>query len=146
MPKDFIAKFTVGGGPSPLRELERILDLADSSPTHEAWFGTHKPGASWDGAGICILLAVPTLDAIIAEVTHRPGEPPDDPAAIVYADRVDFVAWWRIRNPIRVKFGSLDEIPGSNLRSGLRAPQVFRSRGAIYDLGFRRCILRGPFQ
>lgn len=45
MPKHrhFIAKFTVGGGPSPLRELERILDLADSSPAREAWFGTHKP-------------------------------------------------------------------------------------------------------
>ena len=103
--KHFICKFTVGGGPSPLRELERILDLADSSPAREAWFGTHKPGTDWEGAGICILLAAETPEAIIAEVVDRISKVPEEPATLeLYRDRGEFVAWWHIRNPIRVNF------------------------------------------
>jgi hypothetical protein len=138
MPKHFIAKFTVGGGPSPLRELERISDLADSSSTREAWFGTHKPGASWTGPGICILLAAPTLDAIIAEVIARSSKEPDDAATNeLYRDRGSFVAWWRIRNPIRLKFDSFHEIPGHNWQSGLGAADVFRSQVSFtyWDFG-----------
>jgi hypothetical protein len=138
MPKHFIAKFTVGGGPSPLGELERISDLADSSPTREAWFGTHKPGTDWNGLGICILLAAPTLDAIIAEVIGRTSKAPDDPATNeLYRDRGAFVAWWRIRNPVRVKFESLHDIPGHNWRSGLGAANVFRSQVSFtyWDFG-----------
>src|SRR5579872_4975098 len=107
MPKHFIAKFTESGGPSPLGELERISDLADRSPTREGWFGTHKPGTDWTGPGICILIAAPTLDGIIAEVIGRTREAPDEPATNeLYRDRRGFVAWWRVRNPIRVKFAS----------------------------------------
>ena len=125
MPKHFITKFTVGGGPSPLRELERISDLADSSPTCEAWFGSHKPGSDWSGAGICILLS-PTLEAVIAEVVDRTNKAPDEPSATeLYEGRGDFVTWWRIRNPIRVRFRSLAEIPGHNWKSGLGAAGVF---------------------
>src|SRR5271156_5472796 len=108
--KHFIAKFTERGGPSPLRELERILDLADSSPAREAWFGTHKPGVDWDGPGICILLAAPTLEGIIAEVIDRNNKVPDEPATKeLYRDREgyqEFVAWWRVRNPVRIQFES----------------------------------------
>jgi hypothetical protein len=97
--KHFVAKFTEGGGPSPLQELERILDLADSSPTREAWFGTHKPGTDWDGPGICILLAQGQSDAIIAEVIDRASEAPDEPATTeLYQGRGEFVAWWHVRN------------------------------------------------
>jgi hypothetical protein len=136
--KHFIAKFTVGGGPSPLQELERILDLADSSPAREAWFGTHKPGADWGGVGICILLAAGTSEAIIAEVIDRTKEAPDEPATMeLYRDRGEFVAWWHIRNPIRVKFESPHEIPGHNWHSGLGAAEVFHSQVSFtyWDFG-----------
>src|SRR5208283_3821125 len=97
-------------------ELRRILDQADSSPDREAWFGTHKPGAAWDHAGVCILLASPTLRGIIAEVVGRSNQMPDDPAAReLYKDRdghEEFTAWWRVRNPIPIQFKSLEEIPG----------------------------------
>lgn len=140
MPKHrhFIAKFTVGGVPSPLLELERILDLADSSPAREAWFGTHKPGADWGGVGICILLAAGTQEAIIAEVIGRNSKPPNELATMeLYKGRGEFVAWWRIRNPIRVKFKSLSEIPGHNWNSGLGAADVFHSQVSFtyWDFG-----------
>lgn len=129
MPRHFIAKLTVGGGPPPLQELDRILDIADSSPDHEAWFGTHKSGSDWDGAGICILIASPTLEALIAEVIDRTGKVPDEPLSReLYRDRGGFVAWWLIRNPIRVRFRSLHEIPGRSLRSGKGAADVFHSQ------------------
>jgi hypothetical protein len=98
------------------------------SPSREAWFGTHKPGADWGGAGICTLLAAPTLEAIIAEVIGRADKAPDEPATReLYRDRgdLDFAAWWRIRNPIRVKFESLHQVPGHRWRSGLGAAGVF---------------------
>ena len=136
--KHFIAKFTVGGGPSPLLELERIIDLADSSPAREAWFGTHMPGADWEGPGTCILIAAPTLEAIVAEVIDRTNEQPDEPAAReLYRDRGEFAAWWHIRNPIRIRFKSLHEIPGCNWNSKRGAAEVFRSQVAFtyWDFG-----------
>jgi hypothetical protein len=84
---------TERGGPPPLQVLEQIMDLADSSTSREAWFGTHKLGKAWDGTGICVLLAAPTLDAIIAEVIDRADEAPDEPATIeLYGERPGFVA------------------------------------------------------
>jgi hypothetical protein len=134
--KHFIAKFAVGGGPSPLRELERILDLADSSPASEAWFGTHKLGRDWDGAGICILLAAPTLEAIIAEVIDRTNKAPDDPATReLYRDRGEFAAWWHIRNPIRVKFKSLREIPGHNWQANSERRMFSATRRCRLHIG-----------
>jgi hypothetical protein len=111
MPNHFIAKFTTGGGPPPIEELARILDQADSSPDREAWFGTRKGGNKQDEVGICILLAMPTLHAIITEVIGRNDTMPDEPATReLYEDREGLVAWWRIRNPIPVQFESLDAI------------------------------------
>jgi hypothetical protein len=132
MPNHFIAKFTKGGGPPPDEELARILDQAESSPDHEAWFGTRKPGKKWDDVGICILLAAPTLDGILAEVRERRDRMPDDPATreLYPGCKKQFAAWWRIRNPIRVHFESLEEIPGNHI-SGPRAPDVFRGRVAF---------------
>jgi hypothetical protein len=138
MHKHFIARFTVGGGPSPLRELERILDLAGSSPDQEAWFGTHKPGTDWDGPGICILLAAESAEAIIAEVIDRSTKAPDEPATReLYHDREEFAAWWHIRNPICVKFESLNRIPGCHWKSRLGAARVFKSQVsfAYWDFG-----------
>jgi hypothetical protein len=118
--------------------LERISDLADGSPVREAWFGTHKPGANWGGAGICILLAAGTPEAIIAEVVDRTNKAPDEPATReLYRDRGEFVAWWRIRNPIRARFESLHEIPGHGWHSGLGAAKVFHSQVSFtyWDFG-----------
>src|SRR5579872_1725431 len=129
MSTNFICKFAPGGGPSPLREIERILDQADSSPGREAWFGTHIPGREWRNPGICIALAAPTLHGIIAEVVGRSDTIPHDRATTeLYQDRKgyeEFVAWWRIRNPIRVQFDSLDQIPGRACASGRGAKYTF---------------------
>jgi hypothetical protein len=118
--------------------LERILDLADSSPDREAWFGTHKPGTDWDGPGICILFAAATPEAIIAEVIDRSTKAPDEPATReLYQDRGEFAAWWHIRNPIRVEFESLNKIPGCHWKSRLGAAKVFKSQVSFtyWDFG-----------
>src|SRR5207245_480541 len=77
-------------------------------------------------------------EAIIAEVIDRTNKPPDEPATMeLYRDRGEFVAWWHIRNPIRVKFKSLHEIPGHNWHSGLGAAEVFHSQVSFtyWDFG-----------
>lgn len=139
MPNHFIAKFAMGGGPPPDEELARILDQAESSPDHEAWFGTRMGGKKWDDVGICILLAAPTLDGILAEVIGRSDRMPDEPATReLYRDcEKQFAAWWRIRNPIRVNLESLEAIPGHGHASGRRAPDVFRGQVAFayWDFG-----------
>jgi hypothetical protein len=141
MPTDFIAKFTVSGGPAPLAVLDSILVQAAENPAREAWFGTHKSGAGWDGAGTCILLAVPSLDAIIADIVGRSSDPPTAAASSrgmdLYSDLTSFVKWWKLRNPIRIRFSSLAGIPGRAWYSGKSAPDVFRSQVSFAYWDFR---------
>jgi hypothetical protein len=138
MAHHFIAKITPDGGPPPREELARILDQADNCPDREAWFGTHKPGANWDRPGICVLLAVPTLQAVICEVIGRSDTMPDIPAVKeLYYDHGGFSAWWHVRNPVCVQFDSLDSVPGHGCASGRGAAHVFKGQVsfAYWDFG-----------
>jgi hypothetical protein len=141
MPNNFVCKFSTSGGPSPLGELARILNQANRSPEREAWFGTHKPGREWRDVGICIVLASPALDGIIAEVIGRTDQMPDDPlASEQYRDREGhegFAAWWHVRKPTPLHFETLDKIPGRSYSSGQGAAAVFHSQVsfAYWDFG-----------
>lgn len=138
MPNDFIAKFAAGGGPPPLDLFAQILDQAASSPGREAWFATRVAGTQWSDVGICILLAAPTLQAIVAEVIGRSDDMPDEPAVReLYRDHEGFAAWWHIRNPRRVQFHSYDAIPGYGFKSRQGAAYVFGGQAAFvyWDFG-----------
>jgi hypothetical protein len=69
-----------------------MLDRADSCPDREAWFGARKPGSGWEKAGICIVLGVHTLDAVICEAMERRPNMPDPIFRELYQDHEEFSA------------------------------------------------------
>jgi len=71
-------------------------------------------------------------------VIDRTTKAPDEPATReLYRDRGEFVAWWHIRNPIQVRFESLNKIPGCNWKSKLGAANVFKGQVSFtyWDFG-----------
>jgi hypothetical protein len=62
---------------------------------------------------------------------------PDPIFRELYQDHEEFSAWWRVRNPIAVRFDSLDAIPGRGCASGQGAPYVFRGQVSFAYWDFR---------
>ncbi len=123
MSHSFIAKLTEGGGPPPLVELHRLVELAASSNDQTAWFATRKPGTGWtptqDGTPSLALLfartGIESVHAVVAEIRERRGQIPDDPAAQdLYRGHEGFRGWWLLANPIVVRLASLRSVPGNS--------------------------------
>ncbi|MEI8369236.1 MAG: hypothetical protein WCJ31_12450 [Planctomycetia bacterium] len=134
MPSSFIAKITERGGPAPDLELDSLVRIAeerdDGSDT--VWFATRVPGVDLqivDGSRVLIIAPVrdgEPIEAVFAVVKERRDTPPNDPVAKeLYEGHAGLQGWWRLESPMRLKFKSLEDIPGLHATTENQAIQTF---------------------
>jgi len=124
MPNHFIAQFTVGGGPDPQLELDRILSQAEPTDTapHQdtAWFPTKVGAKGWVKSkdSQCLVFCKARtggVDAIHAQVIDVSETMPNDPVVRDFYSEHDFPVWWKVTDVQRTSFDSVDEIPGVSM-------------------------------
>jgi hypothetical protein len=140
MPSSFIAKITERGGPAPELELDSLVRVAeereDGSDT--VWFATKIPGKDLeivDGSRVLIISPVrdgQPIEAIFAVVREKRDTPPNDPAAEeLYEGHEGLRGWWRLESPVRLKFNSLNDIPGSHADTDNLAAQSLSGQASF---------------
>ncbi len=127
----FVAKLIAGGGPPPLAELENIILQVGDSEEPLAWLATRKPGAGWQQRDDSLCIAFfdnrehDCIDAVVAKIVGRQIEMPKVPAVReLHEGHFGFQAWWQLAEPVRLRFTSLDTVPGLS-KKGRSARQTF---------------------
>ena len=121
MGSSVVFKLTPGGGPEPVRELERVAGVAEDDLRGESWIASRKPGAAFVADANSQLLAFARVSgtdtlALTAQIVARHDRLPAD--ALV-RDMYDmyvgvFGAYWRIRN-VRLRQVPAAALPGTTL-------------------------------
>ena len=115
-------RLTQGGGPDPIRELERVAGVAEDARDCISWIASRKPGAGFAADADSRLLAfaqVSGMDvlALTARIVARhDGLPADAPVRDMYeAYEDDFKAYWKIRD-VRLRRTPFESLPGTTLK------------------------------
>jgi hypothetical protein len=150
----FVARLSPEVEPEPTAEITAFLQRAKASPDLQAWFPTKAPaGRGWEPApkppsiGLIFhrLRSRQGFDGFVAAVQERRDYKPKGDRALdaLYGGGTQFRNWWLFADPARIRFDSLDQLPGSSA-AGKRAAHSFRGRLSFgfWDFGVSLPVLR----
>ncbi len=131
-----VFRLTAGGGPEPVRELERVATVADDDHDGTSWIASRKRGAAFEADAGSRLLAFARVSrtevlALTARIVGRCDRLPADALVRDMYEGYEgaFGAYWKIRD-VRLRRTPAENLPGTTLRrrsirEAFRSPLTF---------------------
>jgi hypothetical protein len=125
----FIARLGRDVEPEPSLEVGKFMERAKDSPAHQAWFPTKPPaGKRWKpvqgmpSVGLVFhrLRSGAGFEGFVGTVRQRRDSKPSGDRALdaLYGDGTNFNNWWYFADPVRIRFDSLHQLPGTSAADG----------------------------